>query len=302
MPGARTALFSRSTPGGVYTIASLVQTPADVYFVSSVTGTDAAGYGSSPDTPTATLGYALANLVTASKGDVVFVLPYHVETIGAAAAIAQSKAGVSVIGLGTGRARPVFTWATITSATYTIAGANSHIENCVFVGTGIDAITTMFAVTADDCEFVNCEFEFAKTSFVALLGITITGAINRFRMFGCYVHGAAVANCTNFVQIAGGGDGHQFVGNTFIGNFTTTLGAVNNITTLCSNVSIHDNVFINKTTSATKNLVFLTGSTGLIMNNAFGQGSGNAPITGDTIHRCGNATVAAVNTDGSTFI
>jgi hypothetical protein len=46
----------------------------------------------------------------------------------------------------------------------------------------------------------------------------------------------------------------------------------------------------------------LTGSTGIIANNFFGQGSGNAPITADACHRCGNYNVAATNTDGTSVI
>lgn len=304
MPGARTGLFSRSTPGGVFTIVGIDKTPADVYFVSSVTGTDGVGYGTSPDSPTATLAYALANLVTASKGDVVYVLPYHVESLVAAASIANSKAGVSVIGLGTGRARPVFTWGTLTTATWTISGANISISNCVFVGTGLDAIVTMFAITGDDVSFDGCEFDCAITSFVALLGITITGT-DRFRFTNNVVHGRAVANMTNFLQIVGASGkqkDYYIAGNSFTGNYTSGLGAINNITVAMIDVVIRNNVFVNRTAGATKNIVLLTASTGIIAQNAFGQGSGNAPITADACHRMGNATVAAVNTDGSGFI
>lgn len=270
------------------------------YFVCNTTNFNGSNgnSGLSPSQPFSTLAYAVTR-VTANADDVIYVMEGHAESIVAAATVACATAGFSIVGLGNGRARPVFTWSTLTTATWTVAGANVTIENCVFVGEGIDAVVTMFGITADDCEFYGCEFSIGKTSFVPLLGITITGAINRFRFLGNFVHGAAVANCTNFVQIVGGGDGHQFIGNHIKGNFSTGLGCINNITTLCSNVVIRDNVLINATASATKVVVLLTGSTGFIMKNTVGIGSGTAPFTADAAHWAGNWSAAAVATNGT---
>jgi hypothetical protein len=269
------------------------------FFVCNASGSNGSdgNNGLSPSQPLATLAKAIT-LVTAGKDDVIFVLAGHAESLGAAAAVACSKAGFSIVGLGNGRTRPVFTWTT-TDATWTVSGANVAIYNLVFIGEGIDAVVTMFSITADECQFNGCEFQIGKTSFVPLLGITITGAINRFKFFNNFVHGLAVANCTNFIQIAGGGDGHQFVGNYIKGNFTTTLGAINNITTLCTNILIKENTLINATASATKVAVFLTGTTGAIVDNRCGIGSGAAPFTADAAHWSGNWSAAAVATNGT---
>lgn len=269
------------------------------YFVNNTSGFNGSdgNSGLRPDQPLLTLAKAIT-LIRANNDDVIYVLAGHAENISAAAFIACSTAGFSIVGLGNGRLRPTFTW-TATAGTWTVSAANVSIQNCVFVGEGIDAVTTMFSITADDCEFVGCEFSIGKTSFVPLLGITITGAINRFKFIGNFVHGAAVANCTNFIQIVGGGDGHQFIGNHIKGNFTTSLGCINNITTLCTNIVVRDNVFINATASATKVAVFLTGTTGFIMKNTCGIGSGAAPFTADAAHWAGNWSAAAVATNGT---
>jgi len=237
-------------------------------------------------------------MAAALADDRILIAPLHAENISTAAFIACNKAGVTLIGFGNGRRRPVFTW-TATAGTITVTAADVSWQNCVFIGEGIDAVVTMFSVTADGCTFSNCEFQIGKTSFVPLLGITITGAINRFQFYDNYVHGKAVANCTNFIQIAGGGDGHRFEGNTIIGNFTTTLGCINNITTLCTNVVIVDNTFVNATASATKVAVFLTGSYGIIMRNRTGVGSGAAPFSMDAGYWAGNWSCAAVATNGT---
>ncbi len=269
------------------------------YFVCNASGFGGSdGYsGKDPSKPLSTLAKAIT-LVRANADDVIYVMAGHAENVASAAAIACATAGFSIVGLGNGRLRPTFTW-TATDATWTVSAANVSMANLVFIGEGIDAVTTMFSVTASDCEFANCEFSIGKTSFVPLLGITITGTIHRFKFFGNFVHGAAVANCTNFIQIAGGGDGHMFIGNHIKGNFTTSLGCINNITTLCTNIVVRDNVLINATASATKVAVFLTGTTGFLMKNACGIGSGAAPFTADAAHWASNWSAAAVATNGS---
>lgn len=297
-------------PNGVASFGVPVLSGADrphtgtTYFVCNRTGSNGSNGNSGLTTgqPFLTLAYAVTR-VTASVDDVIYVMSGHAENVATAAVIACATAGFTIIGLGNGRNRPTFTW-TGTAGTWTVAGANVWIENCVFVGTGIDAVTTMFAITGDDCTFNNCEFDCAITSFVALLGITITG-VDRFKFFNNHVHGRAVANMTNFMQIVGSSGKQKdflIIGNSFTGNYTTSLGPINNITAAMTDIVVRDNTFVNRTASATKCIVLLTASTGMIMRNTFGVGSGAAPITGDAVHRASNGTVAAVNTDGSAFI
>ncbi len=275
------------------------------YFVCNASGYNGSdnNNGLRPDQPLSTLAKALT-LVTSNNDDVIFVMKGHAETLGAAAAVACASSGFSIIGLGNGRLRPVFTWATLTSATWTIAGSNVFIQNCVFIGTGIDAVVTMFAVTGDDVAFDSCEFDHANATNQASLGITVTGT-DRFVFTNNRVHGTLNAGTTNFLQIVGAAskqNDYYIAGNSFVGAYTSSLGAINNITTAVVNMVVRDNLFINLTASATKNIVLLTGSTGVISKNSFGQGSGNAPITGDATWRLGNATVAAAATDGTGFI
>lgn len=245
----------------------------------------------------ATVGQAIS---AALAGDIILVGQLHAENITAAATIAVSKA-LQIVGMGWGRRRPVFTWTTATTATITIAGSNVWIENCVFDGTGFDAIVTMFAVTGDDVWFVGCEFETGNATNQVSLGITVTGT-NRFNMIDCHVHGTIDAGMTNFVQIVGSAGkqkDYQFIGNTMMAACTTSLGLINNITTACVNCIIQDNTFVNLTASATKVAVFLTGSTGLVMNNRCGIGSGAAPFTIDAGWWAGNWSAAAVATNGT---
>lgn len=256
--------------------------------------------GGNGDSWTSALSTLQAAIALASADDTILIAPGHAESIVAAASVAVSKA-LTIIGLGRGRKRPVFTWSTLTTATITIAGSNVWIENCVFVGTGVDAVVTMFAVTGDDVVFTGCEFDIANATNQIALGITVTGC-DRFKMFNCHVHGTLDAGCANFVQIVGSSGKQkdfEFAGNTVIGAFTTSLGFINNITVAMVNLIVRENTIVNSTASATKCVVCLTASTGLVMRNTFGIGSGAAPVTMDAGWWAGNWSAAAVATNGT---
>jgi hypothetical protein len=175
--GAFSSLFSRRTPGGIYTIQGIDQTPGKVWFVSSTaTGAaNASGRGQSPDSPFATLGYAYSSDVL-SSGDVVYVMPGHTETIGSAGAITADIAGVTVIGLGTGAARPTFN-STTTDATILISAASTKWVNLLHVAnTAVDVVSGII-VTGADCTLIDIEGREDGTTkqFVDWLGIS-TGA------------------------------------------------------------------------------------------------------------------------------
>ena len=55
--------------------------------------------------PFGTIDYAVGRC-TANRGDVIYVMPGHSETIGAAAAVDFDVAGITVIGLGRGALQP----------------------------------------------------------------------------------------------------------------------------------------------------------------------------------------------------
>src|SRR3990167_1954161 len=103
---------------------------------------DAGGDGGTPASAKTTLAAALA---LALSGDRVFIAPGHTETISAAAGIALSQSGLTIIGLGNGSNRPTFTWSA-TDSTWTIAGSNNVLSN-IICKSSIDEMVKMFAVT-----------------------------------------------------------------------------------------------------------------------------------------------------------
>lgn len=163
---ARTALFSRHQPGGVFTIDDLAEHPGNILFVSSATGVNGAGYGQSPDAPVATIDYAIG-LCTANQGDVIYVLPGHAETIVAAAGIAVDVAGISIIGLGRGSLKPTITFGTSTAADINVSAANVLLRNLRLVN-NIDSLVNFLDLDAD--WFTGEDLDFVTSSTKEAIG------------------------------------------------------------------------------------------------------------------------------------
>src|SRR5205823_4088091 len=105
---------------------------------------DSSGKGQTPDAPFATINYAITQC-TADNGDLILVLPGHVETVTAAAGVALNLAGVTVLGCGDGRQRPKVNFTTATAASFDVTAARGRVENLWFK-CAIDAQTAMLNV------------------------------------------------------------------------------------------------------------------------------------------------------------
>lgn len=140
--------FLRGVKGNKFRLSQLegagLLTFGNIFFVNSATGSDTAYVGKEPATPLATIGAAIS-AATASNGDVIIVLPHHSETV--TSAIAMSKAGISLIGLGAGLARPSITGNGTIDA-INVTGANCLIQNFQFPAPSTDDQTSDINVAA----------------------------------------------------------------------------------------------------------------------------------------------------------
>ena len=124
--------------------------------------------------PFATLDYAIGKTV-ASRGDTIIILPGHSETISSATALAFDKAGISIIGLGTGTLRPTFILDTATTTTIAASAANISIKNVIFSANFAD-IAELFTPTATNFHLEDCKFtqEAANMNFVEIADSSTT--------------------------------------------------------------------------------------------------------------------------------
>ena len=110
---------------------------------------------------------------TAAQGDVIYVMPGHTETV-TSTSIAMDISGVSVICLGNGLNRPVFTYGAA-AATITVSAANMSFTGGHHIGNFLD-VAAAFTIGAGK------DFKLEKNTFVdnssslGFLSIVVTGA------------------------------------------------------------------------------------------------------------------------------
>lgn len=252
------------------------------------------------DRPFATIDYAIGRC-TANKGDTVLVMPGHTETVTAAGGLALDVAGVSVIGMGSWGNRPTLTFTTATAASMLVTAAGCRFSNFNVVLTGVDALANPLHIQAADFTLDDCLVTGANATNQAVLALLTTAAANRLRVVGNRFLGTVDAGMTAAIRLVGG-DGADIAFNEFMGAYTGTIGAIENVTTALTKCFVHDNKINNLTAACTKAMVFVTGATGQISRNYMQILSGTAPITGDAMSWVGGNSYAATIATAGTAI
>lgn len=129
-------------------------------FVHSGTGSNN-NNGRRPDKPLATIDAAIG-LCTASKGDVIVVMPGHSETIIAGGAIAADVAGITIWGIGDGTMKPTVTFGTSTAADINVSALNVKIHGLRLVN-DIDSLVNFIDVDEERCIIEDCDFVTSST-------------------------------------------------------------------------------------------------------------------------------------------
>lgn len=224
----------------------------------------------------------------AGNGDVIIVMPGHVETITGAAGIAIATSGVSIVGLGTGSLTPVINFTTSTAAQLTVTAANVTFKNIVFTA-GIDAIVAMISVTGTDCQFLNCEFNVNNATMGAILGILTAATADNLVVSNCRFLGVATSTGTTItacIQYEAAVD-IQIINSYFTGKMTQ---AILNVATVLRGL-IDSNRFVIAT--GTKAIAVAAASTPFIVNNRINVASGSTPIIAAAGFVAGNIYSAA---------
>lgn len=295
--------------GAISRVLPLMAPNAKVFFVGKTTLPSYKDYlddfqidkqGGNRTFPTLVAALADSNVVTA-RGDVILVLPGHTESISSAGALTVSTAGITVVGLGNGDYRPTFTFDTATTATMAVSGAGAKFQNIIFDMTGFDAVASPINVTAAGVTFDGCKFINATSSAQSTLGIVTTAAGTKLTVTNCMFVGTSDAGTTSVIRLVGGAD-HVIENNIFIGGYTSNVGAIENTTTACTNLTIRGNTINNLTASSTKAITLQSGTTGQIYNNRMQILSGTAPITGAAMSWVGGNYYAATIATAGTLI
>lgn len=235
------------------------------FYVDSNTG-QATGSGSNPDEALSTVTLALAKC-TANRGDRVFLLPGHAETIGNET-LAWAKAGVEIIGLGRGAKQARFHH-NHASALITIGANDMAIRNCRFsadvtsVAVGIDVLAGFDDFVLDRCLFDTVTGGTDEYT----IGVQINAGCDRAVVEG-NVFDMGIAATAVSVKLTGASDRPTIRGNQFYGDASSSH--ICGITTLSTRVLIEDNLIVQGVggdVGAVAAITLLTGTTGIIRHN-----------------------------------
>jgi len=262
---AKTELFVRHQPGGMFAVVNEALHSGDIFFVHH-TGTNLAGGGQNPDAPVATLDYAVG---LCAVGDTIYVLPGHAETISAAAGIDLDVAGIHIIGLGRGGQQPTITLDTATTVDIDVDAANITVENIHFIADFAD-IAVCIDVNADDFTLLNCRFtEATDVNFKICVQDAAAGGSDRITIENCHAICPDAAN-THFVNFSGTGEGHIVRNNRLMGDWgTMAIGGAGVIT----NCLIEGNLVANAASDSDAIINLAATATGIV---CFNHGAGAA--------------------------
>jgi hypothetical protein len=258
---------------GVPVLGGSILTTGNIFFVDSgaSNAVDTPANGSKRQ-PYATIDYAIGRC-TANNGDHIVVMPGHAETVSAAAGIDCDVAGVTIIGIGRGTARPTITHSA-TGSTMEIAAANVTIENLLFTPSA--AATIIVDVNATDFTIQNCEFRMAT----AVTAIDVDGgsanACDRARILN-NIFDASTDGPDEAIHLNEVADSVLIQGNVAYGLFDDAC--VHNPTgSVLTWLQILDNYLVN-TTAASHSIELVSACTGLIANNRCGSPLADATPT-----------------------
>lgn len=249
--------------------------PGEVFFVNNsgvlakrgVGGSD--GNDGSYQRPFSTIAGAF-DACTASRGDVIMVMPGHAESVSAAAGLLFDVAGVALIGLGSGALKPTITLDTATSADIDVTAANVSVTNFRFVS-GIANLVHCLHVTGADFSVDNCEFMASAAATAILTSVITTAAAYGFQFTNNTVNMESSIAGVAVTDVPASGvetlaDNSVITGNRILGNFS--VAGIYNQTTAAEGLVITDNDIYNISTSAAAGGVSLaSGCTGMIYRN-----------------------------------
>lgn len=226
-------------PGGFSSGVTLQNTPVSiphpgkVFWVNNSSVLAEGGIGGSdgnPGTyqkPFSTLDYAIGKC-TASRGDVIYIMPGYTQSMTAADAVDADVAGIRIVGLGRGVKRAKFTYDNA-AGEFVIGANNVRIENLWFVPS-VTGVTHAIDVEASntDVQIINCDFSGAEAAGTDEFNAAITAVAlaDRGLIQNCYFNSGA-AGAIYAISLDTPID-WQLLDNTIMGDYST--GCIGTIT------------------------------------------------------------------------
>lgn len=251
--------------------------PGKVFWVNNSTVLPDQGLGGSNGNkgtylqPFLTIDYAVGRC-KANRGDVIYVMPGHVETCstatGGVATVDLDVAGVSVIGLGKGSKQARFDF-TDAAGIVTVNADNVGIHNMNFHANIPEVVIGLSILTlATDLHVSGCKFDVETTTTDEfLISINLGVGCNNFVIEDTVIDNGLGAGATG-IKLVGATAGGTIRRCRIHGDYT--LACIGGLTTASTEIYIEDNVLVNggsANVGAVAVLSLVAASTGMFRGN-----------------------------------
>ena len=221
-------LISKKQPGGILAIMPPSVT-GTIFYVDATNGSND-NTGRTWGNAFSTLNYAVSKCTDAA-GDVIYLAPYHAETIEDAGTESGAttdecvidKTHISIIGLGRGELRPKFTLEGATDASLVVTAATTHvlIDNIIVESNLADVNDGLtFTATSDNCTVQNCTFRDGAADEELITAIAIAADCDDMAILNCNFSTFAGGGCAAAIELAGGSDRIRIIGNVAQGTYS----------------------------------------------------------------------------------
>jgi hypothetical protein len=204
----------------------------------------------------------------ANRGDYIYVMPGHVESVTATSPV--FAAGTTIVGYGNGNDRGTFNWTAAASA-WTISAANVTISNLNLNFAATAATTVTKAITTSGAKTVldGCLMTFGAAGGTQLCttGIEFTTGADKSVVNNCRGYAPTDAAVVNPFKLTNAVDQFEMYDCNFDIGLSTTGGSVVVMTVAPTNVKISGNSFRNGIASSTTCLVGIASATGCVEYN-----------------------------------
>jgi len=273
-------------------VGGLGTSPGNEWYVDSGQGGNATGI--SWEDAVATLDAAV-NLATANNGDVIYVAPGHAENLTAAESLDIDKAGLTIIGVGTGADIPTLSLTTAGTATVKIDAASCTLKNLKILSNYTGGIAEGINITGngDDCTIEDCWFAETSSTKEMLIAISAAADADRLTIRNNKFIGISGGSDTNAIVFEGATDESIVEGNYFWGDWSDYV--IDGATAAGTMLLIKDNVIHNVDTGAGLTIGLHGSSTGTVLGNrCYGAKAGIGIVALGTA-QMDNVVVNAVN-------
>jgi hypothetical protein len=248
--------LSSASTGAVFYVGSLA-------VPGGVVGVDSSELGQRPQQPYATIDFAVGQC-TANRGDTIYVLPGHEESVTSATSLVVDVAGVSIIGLGIGANRPNLDFDNTAGSIELDAAC--RLSNVV-LRASVSAVVVGINVDADGVIIDNIETTWEATGddFAIMVDVTAfdraTIVNNKF-----YTEPATAGAVTGILLV----DAHntRILNNEMIGQWSNA--PINGATTLSNDCVIKGNLVYNSDTTTDNGILITVATTGILADNRVG--------------------------------